>query len=132
MNLLIKFRGQKLFLTNDFETTQATIDGVDVLTLSIGPDEPPEDTVTFLSVFETAMLFARRAGIFVVQAAGNRGPGPSTVVSYSPWAVSAAASRTDRRYPAPLLLGNGQYISGLGLTGNGLSLAFSTLMLLFS
>ncbi|XVE51055.1 hypothetical protein DITRI_Ditri02bG0007900 [Diplodiscus trichospermus] len=102
---------------------QAIADGVDILTLSIGPDEPPEDTVTFLSVFDIAMLFARRAGIFVVQAAGNQGPGPSTVVSYSPWSVGAAASRTDRRYPASLLLGNGQHVSGVGLSaptfGNG-------------
>ncbi|OMO76899.1 hypothetical protein CCACVL1_15358 [Corchorus capsularis] len=102
---------------------QAVSDGVDILTLSIGPDEPPQDTVTFLSVFDIAMLFARRAGIFVVQAAGNQGPGPSTVVSYSPWAVSAAASRTDRRYPASLILGNGLNVTGVGLTaptiGNG-------------
>ena len=99
-------------------TPQAIVDGVDILTLSIGPDEPPEDTVTFLGIFDIAMLFARRAGIFVVQAAGNQGPGPSTVVSYSPWTVGAAASRTDRRYPGSLLLGNGQTVSGVGLSGN--------------
>lgn len=88
------------------------------MTLSIGLDEPPQDTVTFLSMFDIAMLFARRAAIFVVQAAGNQGPGPSTVVSYSPWAVGAASSRIDRRYIGSLLLGNGQNISGVGLTGN--------------
>ncbi|KAK6269072.1 hypothetical protein QUC31_013232 [Theobroma cacao] len=102
---------------------QAVSDGVDILTLSIGLDEPPQDTVTFLSMFDIAMLFARRAAIFVVQAAGNQGPGPSTVVSYSPWAVGAASSRIDRRYIGSLLLGNGQNISGVGLTapslGNG-------------
>ncbi|KAJ9689792.1 hypothetical protein PVL29_012459 [Vitis rotundifolia] len=96
---------------------QATMDGVDVLTLSIGPDTPPEDTMTFLSVFDIFMLFARRAGVFVVQAAGNQGPGPSTVVSFSPWAVGAAASSTDRSYPSTLVLGNGQRIGGVGLSG---------------
>ncbi|KAB2078452.1 hypothetical protein ES319_A06G163800v1 [Gossypium barbadense] len=102
---------------------QAVADGVDILTLSIGPEEPPQDTVTFLSIFDIAMLFARRAGVFVVQAAGNSGPGPSTVLSYSPWVVGAAASRTDRRYAASLLLGNGLNVSGVGLSaptfGNG-------------
>lgn len=99
-------------------TPQAVADGVDILTLSIGPEEPPQDTVTFLSIFDIAMLFARRAGVFVVQAAGNSGPGPSTVLSYSPWVVGAAASRTDRRYAASLLLGNGLNVSGVGLSGN--------------
>ncbi|XVF87789.1 hypothetical protein PTKIN_Ptkin18bG0149200 [Pterospermum kingtungense] len=102
---------------------QAVADGVDILVLSIGPDEPPEDTVTFLSMFDIAMLFARKAGVFVVQAAGNQGPGPSTVVSYSPWTVGAASSRTDRRYTGSVLLGNGQTVSGVGLSaptfGNG-------------
>lgn len=98
--------------------SQAVQDGVDILTLSVGPDEPPEDTLTFLSIFDVAMLFARRAGVFVVQAAGNRGPGPSSVVSYSPWAVGVASSGTDRTYPASLLLGNGQVINGLGLSSD--------------
>ncbi|KAE8724398.1 Subtilisin-like protease SBT2.4 [Hibiscus syriacus] len=80
----------------------------------IGPDEPPQDSVTFLSFFDLAMLSERRAGVFVVQAAGNSGPDPSTVLSYSPWNVGAAAFRTDRRYIGSLLLGNGLTISGAG------------------
>ncbi|XP_021819694.1 subtilisin-like protease SBT2.4 [Prunus avium] len=96
---------------------QAVLDGVDILTLSVGPDEPPEDTATFLSTFDIAMLFARRAGIFVVQAAGNQGPAPSSVVSYSPWAVGVASSSTDRTYPGSVLLGNGTKIEGVGLSG---------------
>ncbi|KAI3847775.1 hypothetical protein MKX03_009758 [Papaver bracteatum] len=96
---------------------QAIIDGVDILTLSVGPDEPPEDTITFFNVFDIFMLFARRAGVFVVQAAGNKGPSPSTVVSFSPWAVGVAACRTDRSFPGTLILGDGQRISGVGLSG---------------
>ncbi|XP_065879058.1 subtilisin-like protease SBT2.4 [Euphorbia lathyris] len=95
---------------------QAVKDGVNILTLSIGPDEPPEDTLTFLNVFDIVMLFAQRAGVFVVQAAGNRGPDLSTVISYSPWAVGVAACTTDRSYPASLLLGNGRKVGGVGLT----------------
>ncbi|XP_074267458.1 subtilisin-like protease SBT2.4 [Silene latifolia] len=96
---------------------QAVKDGVDVLTLSLEPDEPPEDTIIFLDVFEIFTLLARRAGIFVVQAAGNKGPGPSSVVSFSPWSVGVAACSTDRSYSATLFLGNGQKIGGIGMSG---------------
>ncbi|XP_059639719.1 subtilisin-like protease SBT2.4 [Cornus florida] len=96
---------------------QAIRDGVDILTLSIGPDEPPEDTLTFLSVFDIFMLFAQKAGVFVVQAAGNQGPTPFTVVSYSPWAMGVASCSTDRVYSGTLILGNGQRIDGVGLSG---------------
>lgn len=94
------------------------MDGVDILTLSVGPDEPPEDTPTFLSMFDIFMLSARKAGVFVAQAAGNKGPGPYSVVSYSPWAIGVAACGTDRHYNTTLILGNSQQISGVGLSGN--------------
>ncbi|KAF7120566.1 hypothetical protein RHSIM_Rhsim13G0150400 [Rhododendron simsii] len=96
---------------------QATLEGVDILTLSVGPDEPPEDTITFLSVFDIFMLSANKAGVFVVQAAGNHGPTPYSVVSYSPWAVGVAACSTDRIYTASLILGNGLKVGGVGLSG---------------
>lgn len=90
---------------------------MDILSLSVGPDEPPEDTLTFLNLFDIVMLFARRAGVFVVQAAGNHGPDPSTVLSYSPWTVGVAASGTDRSFPGSLILGNGEKVGGAGLSG---------------
>ncbi|KAL2628329.1 hypothetical protein AAZX31_07G244900 [Glycine max] len=96
---------------------QAVLDGVDILSLSVGPNEPPESTVTFLSMFDISLLFARKAGVFVVQAAGNKGPASSSVVSFSPWSVGVAACTTDRRYPASLLLGNGSVLNGAGLSG---------------
>ncbi|KAE9602055.1 putative tripeptidyl-peptidase II [Lupinus albus] len=96
---------------------QAVLDGVDILTLSIGPDDPPQDTLTFLSIFDISLLYAQKAGVLVVQAAGNKGPAPSTVVSYSPWTIGVAACTTDRRYSASLLLGNGTILDGVGLSG---------------
>ncbi|KAD7117974.1 hypothetical protein E3N88_05242 [Mikania micrantha] len=95
---------------------QAVKDGVDILTLSIGPDEPSNKKLTMLSMFDIFMLFARKAGVLVVQAAGNRGPGRYTIASYSPWAVGVAACDTDRAYPGSLVLGNGQKIDGIGLS----------------
>lgn len=90
---------------------------MDILSLSVGPNEPPESTVTFLSMFDISLLFARKAGVFVVQAAGNKGPASSSVVSFGPWSVGVAACTTDRRYPASLLLGNGSVLNGAGLSG---------------
>lgn len=99
------------------ENSQAAKDGVDVITLSIGPDEPPEDTLTFLSMFDIFLLHAHRAGIFVAQAAGNKGPAPRTVASYSPWTMGVGACNTDRGYSSNLLLGDGQRLQGVGLSG---------------
>ncbi|EOA33849.1 hypothetical protein CARUB_v10021339mg [Capsella rubella] len=103
---------------------QAIMDGVDVLTLSVGPDEPPVDKPTVLGIFDLAMLLARKAGVFVVQAAGNHGPLPSSVLSYSPWVVGVAAGNTDRSYPASLILDGGQTVQGVGLLGPSLGAPF--------
>ncbi|KAK2359067.1 subtilisin protease SBT2.5 [Trifolium repens] len=96
---------------------QAVQDGVDIISLSIGPSKPTEDTLTFLSIFDITLLFARKAGVFVAQAAGNSGPSSSTVVSFSPWSVGVAACNTDRRYISSIILGNGTIVDGVGLTG---------------
>ena len=81
----------------------------DILTLSVGPAELPEDSIPFLSVCDVFMLFARGAGVFVAQAAGNHGPAFPTVV-YS------CSQHRHRSYPGSLL-GNGQKVGGAGLPG---------------
>ncbi|KAF0904494.1 hypothetical protein E2562_035006 [Oryza meyeriana var. granulata] len=68
-------------------------------------------------MLDIALLFATRAGVFVAQAAGNRGPAGSSVVSYSPWVTTIAAGTTGRSYIPQLVLGDGRRISGLGLSG---------------
>lgn len=93
---------------------------MDVLVLSVGPDARPSCKVTFLSMLDVALLFARRAGVFVAQAAGNRGPAESSVVSYSPWVMTVAAGTTGRSYTSRLVLGDGRQIPGLGLSGTTL------------
>uniref|UniRef100_M1AUT9 Subtilase family protein n=2 Tax=Solanum tuberosum TaxID=4113 RepID=M1AUT9_SOLTU len=62
-----------------------------------------------------ALLSAVKAGIFVVQAAGNTGPSPKSVASFSPWIFSVGASTHDRVYSNSILLGNNITISGVGL-----------------
>ncbi|KAJ7979415.1 Subtilisin-like protease [Quillaja saponaria] len=96
---------------------QAVHDGVDILSLSVGPNSPPAATkTTYLNPFDATLLGAVKAGVFVAQAAGNGGPFPKTLVSYSPWIVSVAAAIDDRRYKNHLILGNGKILAGLGLS----------------
>ncbi|XP_072953253.1 subtilisin-like protease SBT2.5 isoform X2 [Typha angustifolia] len=96
---------------------QAVHDGVDILNLSVGPNSPPTATrTTFLNPFDAALLSAVKAGVFVAQAAGNGGPFPKTLVSFSPWITTVAAAVDDRRYKNHLTLGNGKILPGLGLS----------------
>nr|GMC63373.1 subtilisin-like protease SBT2.5 [Ipomoea batatas] len=96
---------------------QAVHDGVDILNLSVGPNSPPATTkTTFLNPFDATLLSAVKAGVFVAQAAGNGGPFPKTLLSYSPWIASVAAAVDDRRYKNHLTLGNGKLLSGIGLS----------------
>ncbi|XVF69928.1 hypothetical protein PTKIN_Ptkin11bG0120200 [Pterospermum kingtungense] len=96
---------------------QAVHDGVDILSLSVGPNSPPATTkTTFLNPFDATLLAAVKAGVFVAQAAGNGGPFPKTLVSYSPWITSVAAAIDDRRYKNHLTLGNGKSLAGIGLS----------------
>lgn len=96
---------------------QAVQDGVDVINLSVGPNSSPSTTkITFLNPFDAALLSAVKAGVFVAQAAGNGGPFPKTLVSFSPWITTVAAAVDDRRYKNYITLGNGKILSGLGLS----------------
>lgn len=61
------------------------------------------------------LLFAVKAGVLVVQAAGNGGPSSSSLLSFSPWITTVAASITDRKYNNSIELGNGQHFIGIGL-----------------
>ncbi|XP_021275889.1 subtilisin-like protease SBT2.5 [Herrania umbratica] len=96
---------------------QAVHDGVDILSLSVGPNSPQSTSkATFLNPFDATLLAAVKAGVFVAQAAGNGGPFPKTLVSYSPWIASVAAAIDDRRYKNHLNLGNGKILAGMGLS----------------
>lgn len=90
---------------------------MDVLNLSVGPNSPPSTTkTTFLNPFDACLLSAVKAGVFVAQAAGNGGPFPKTLVSFSPWITTVAAAVDDRRYKNHITLGNGKILYGLGLS----------------
>uniref|UniRef100_A0A0V0ISU5 Putative ovule protein n=1 Tax=Solanum chacoense TaxID=4108 RepID=A0A0V0ISU5_SOLCH len=94
---------------------QAAQDGVDIINLSITPNRRPPGLATFFNPIDMALLSAVKAGIFVVQAAGNTGPSPKSVASFSPWIFSVGASTHDRVYSNSILLGNNITIAGVGL-----------------
>ncbi|KAJ0104678.1 hypothetical protein Patl1_18357 [Pistacia atlantica] len=94
---------------------QAVEDGVDIISLSMGPSTIPSGPTAFLNLLEVELLFAVKAGVFVVQAAGNGGPHSTSMLSFSPWITSIAASVTDRTYINTIQLGNGKSFSGSGL-----------------
>ncbi|KAG0483770.1 hypothetical protein HPP92_011854 [Vanilla planifolia] len=94
---------------------QAAEDGVDIISLSITPNRRPPGIATFFNPLDMALLSAVKAGIFVVQAAGNTGPSPKSMSSFSPWIFTVGASAHDRVYNNFIVLGNNLTISGVGL-----------------
>jgi subtilisin family serine protease len=87
---------------------QAVSDGVDVINYSIG------DNVDSFSSVEFAFLNAAYAGVFVSAAAGNAGPGASTVDNAMPWETTVAAGSFDQSFPKTVTLGNGHTYTGIG------------------
>lgn len=111
---------------------QAVHDGVDILSLSVGPNSPPTTTkTTFLNPFDATLLGAVKAGVFVAQAAGNGGPFPKTLVSYSPWITTVAAAIDDRRYKNHLTLGNGKMLAGMGLSRKNTQTCYITFGMIY-
>ncbi|KAF8687859.1 hypothetical protein HU200_042551 [Digitaria exilis] len=90
---------------------QAVEDGVDVISLSMAPSSVSPGPASFLNLLEVQLLLATKAGVSVVQAVGNAGPDENTVVSFSPWILSVAASTTDRKYRKSIIIGNGKSFS---------------------
>ncbi|KAL5731635.1 hypothetical protein ACHQM5_004344 [Ranunculus cassubicifolius] len=94
---------------------QAAQDGVDIISLSITPNRRPPGLATFFNPIDMALLSAVKAGIFVIQAAGNTGPAPKSMSSFSPWIFTVGAAAHDRVYSNSLVLGNNITIPGTGL-----------------
>jgi len=91
--------------------SQAAQDGVDIISLSITPNRRPPGLATFFNPIDMSLLSAVKAGIFVVQAAGNTGPSPKSMSSFSPWVFTVGAAAHDRTYNNYILLGNNLTIS---------------------
>lgn len=77
---------------------QAVADGVDVINLSISGGVDP-----YHSGVELALLDATEAGVFVAAAAGNSGPGSSTLSHQGPWVATVGASTHNRKFTNALI-----------------------------
>lgn len=90
---------------------EAIVDGVDVLSLSLGGSSKPYDS----DPIAIAAFRATQKGIFVSCSAGNSGPEKSSVSNIAPWIMTVAASYTDRSFPTIVKLGNGETLEGSSL-----------------
>ncbi|WRX07920.1 Peptidase S8/S53 domain - like 3 [Theobroma cacao] len=90
---------------------QAILDGVDVLSLSLGTAARPY----YRDYMALASFQAIANGIFVSCSAGNYGPSKSTVSNTAPWIMTVGASYLDRSFPTIVKLGNGQTFEGSSL-----------------
>ncbi|CBI27801.3 unnamed protein product, partial [Vitis vinifera] len=96
---------------------RAIVDGVDVLSLSLGGGSGPyyRDTIAI------GAFTAMEMGIFVSCSAGNSGPSKASLANVAPWIMTVGAGTLDRDFPAYALLGNGKKITGVSLySGRGM------------
>ena len=85
----------------------ATSDGVDVISISIGG--ATQDFVT--DSISVGAFHALKKGIITVASAGNEGPSLGSVSNHSPWLLTVAASGIDRQFRSTVKLGNGKSFS---------------------
>ncbi|CAN1243605.1 Subtilisin-like protease 4 [Linum perenne] len=85
-------------------------DGVDVLSISMGNDDPR--TPIFEDAISVGTFAAIEKGIFVSTSAGNSGPFNSTLSNEAPWLLTVGATTLDRKIVAMAKLGNGEQFDG--------------------
>ncbi|CAL9213263.1 unnamed protein product [Arabidopsis halleri] len=90
---------------------RAILDGVDVISLSLGGSSRP----FYVDPVAIAGFGALQKNIFVSCSAGNSGPTASTVSNGAPWLMTVAASYTDRTFPAIVRIGNRKSLVGSSL-----------------
>jgi len=91
-----------------FAAFEAAIsDGVDVISMSLGSDNPPEFSESAISI---GSFHAVAHGITIMASAGNSGPGPGSVSNNEPWTLTVGASTMDRDFFSYVVLGNNKIL----------------------
>ncbi|KAH7429154.1 hypothetical protein KP509_09G033200 [Ceratopteris richardii] len=106
---------------------QAIMDGVDIISLSVGGSVLP----LFLDPIAIGSYAAMENGILVSASAGNSGPSPQSVSNISPWLLTVGASTIDRNFPAVVMLANNASYTGASLY-NGKGLGSNQLPLIYA
>ncbi|KAH9297672.1 hypothetical protein KI387_029354 [Taxus chinensis] len=91
---------------------RAVVDGVDVLSLSLGGSVGPY----FADSIAIGAFGAMEHGVFVSCSAGNSGPERFTLSNVAPWIMTVGASTVDRDFPAYAILGDGKWYRGVSLS----------------
>ncbi|KAK4579321.1 hypothetical protein RGQ29_029115 [Quercus rubra] len=89
----------------------AIADGVDIISISIGGS--PKNY--FTDPIAIGAFHAMRNGILTSASAGNSGPSPATILNFSPWSLSVAASTIDRKFSTEVRLGNNKIYEGTSI-----------------
>nr|TKR90054.1 hypothetical protein D5086_0000237020 [Populus alba] len=84
-------------------------DGVDVISMSLGPTRPVEFLQDGMAI---GSFHAIKKGIPVVASAGNNGPVAGSVAHGAPWLFTIGASTLDREFSATVTLGNKKLVKG--------------------
>ncbi|KAK3016729.1 hypothetical protein RJ639_006707 [Escallonia herrerae] len=87
-------------------------DGVDIISLSLGP-VPPQPNY-FQDANSIGTFHAFQKGILVCASAGNSAF-PSTATNVAPWILTVAASTMDRELRSNVYLGKSKLIKGFGI-----------------
>ncbi|RHN71161.1 putative tripeptidyl-peptidase II [Medicago truncatula] len=98
----------------------AIYDGVDVLSLSIGPYSSSRPNLTTDPIAIGAFHAVER-GIVVVCSAGNEGSERNTVINDAPWMLTVAATTIDRDLQSNIVLGSNKVIKGQAINFTPLS-----------
>ncbi|KAL3371854.1 hypothetical protein AABB24_008406 [Solanum stoloniferum] len=106
---------------------QAVIDGVNVLSLSLG------GTISdyHRDIVAVGAFSAASQGIFVSCSAGNGGPSSGTLSNVAPWITTVGAGTMDREFPAYIGIGNGKKLNGVSLY-SGKALPSSVMPLVYA
>ncbi|XP_010255582.1 PREDICTED: subtilisin-like protease SBT4.14 [Nelumbo nucifera] len=89
----------------------AITDGVDVISISVGEDNP-----NYVSnAIAIGSFHAMKHGIITTASAGNEGPSPGSLSNHAPWILTVAASGMDRSFRSTVVLGNGKKFYGIGV-----------------
>ncbi|KAK6119865.1 hypothetical protein DH2020_046390 [Rehmannia glutinosa] len=90
----------------------AISDGVDIISMSLGPDPP--QPIYFSDAISIGSFHAFQKGVVVSASAGNSFL-PKTATNVAPWILTVAASTMDREIQTNIYLGNSQVIKGFSI-----------------
>ncbi|KAK6135892.1 hypothetical protein DH2020_030379 [Rehmannia glutinosa] len=90
----------------------AIADGVNIISLSVGGLSPLD---YFNDPIAIGAFHAMKNGILTSNAAGNSGPDPGSILNFSPWSLSVAASTIDRKFLTKVQLGNSKTYQGVAV-----------------